>query len=151
MRFLFRLLTIYGLVLLVCSVVAAQSGFDVARFDRARVLQAANQYLSEAPITITAATSARSTGGAHDFFSEGDYWWPDPKNPNGPYIRRAGESNPNNFNDHRRYMIRLSIQVPTLAAAYKITRDERYAAHAARHLKAWFLEDNTRMNPHLLY
>src|SRR2546428_1215723 len=133
MRFLFRLLTIYGLVLLVCSVVAAQSGFDVARFDRARVLQAANQYLSEAPITITAATSARSTGGAHDFFSEGDYWWPDPKNPDGPYLQPDGRSNPNKFVEHRRSLMRLSVQVPALPPACGLTKDGRYPQHARRH------------------
>jgi hypothetical protein len=30
------------------------------------------------PITITAETSSRSAGGKHDFFSEADYFWPDP-------------------------------------------------------------------------
>src|SRR5215472_10036991 len=94
---------------------------DLAAFERARVLKEASRYLAEAPITITAATSPRSTGGLHDFFSEGDYWWPDPQNPNGPYIQRDGMSNPNNFVDHRRYLMRLSVQVPALAAAWKIT------------------------------
>src|SRR5499427_10599749 len=110
--------------------------FDVAAFDRDRVLKAANQYLSEAPITITASSSPRSAGGPHDFFSEGDYWWPDPKNPAGPYIQRDGMSNPENFVDHRRYLMRLSVQVAALAAAWIITKEQRYAAHAARHLHA---------------
>ena len=130
--------------------IAAES-IDVARFDRARILIAANQYLKEAPITITASTSQRSTGGAHDFFSEGDYWWPDPQNPGGPYIQRDGMSNPDNFNDHRRALMRLSVQVPTLAAAWKITKDRRYAKHAANHLRAWFVNGSTRMNPNLQY
>src|SRR5215212_11793785 len=62
--------------------------FDVAAFDRARVLKAARQYLSERPATVTASRSPRSAGGPHDFFSEGDYWWPDPQNPAGPYVQR---------------------------------------------------------------
>jgi hypothetical protein len=63
------------LLLLACTSGAAQqTTFNVAAFDRARVLKAANQYLSEAPITITASHSSRSAGGRHDFFSEGDYW-----------------------------------------------------------------------------
>jgi hypothetical protein len=73
---------------------------DVAAIDRTRILSAANQYLKERPITITSSTSPRSAGGLHDFFSEGDYWWPDPKNPSGPYVQRDGMSNPDNFNDH---------------------------------------------------
>jgi hypothetical protein len=124
---------------------------DVAAIDRDRILAAANRYLAEAPITITAVRSPRSGGGPHDYFSEGDYWWPDPKNAAGPYIQRDGMSNPDNFNEHRRYLIRLSVQVPALAAAWKITRDVRYAKHAAAHLRAWFIDERTRTNPHLKY
>jgi hypothetical protein len=125
--------------------------FDVASFDRIRILNAANEYLKEQPITITASRSPRSAGGLHDFFSEGDYWWPDPNNADGPYIQRDGMSNPDNFVDHRRYLMRLSIQVPALAAAWKITKDARYARKAASHLRAWFINDDTRMNPNLQY
>jgi alpha-galactosidase len=125
--------------------------FDVKVFDRERVLNAANRYLSEDPKTVTASHSPRSTGGPHDFFSEGDYWWPDPKNPDGPYIQRDGMSNPDNFVAHRQYLMRLSVQVPALAAAWKITGDARYAKHAGRHLRAWFVDEATRMSPHLEY
>src|SRR3982751_550573 len=111
--------------------------FDLAAVERPRVLAAANKYLSEAPVTVTAASSPRSAGGKHDFFSEGDYWWPDPQNPGGPYIQRDGMTNPDNFVDHRRYLMRLSVQVPALVAAWKLTKDERYAVHAVKHLRAW--------------
>lgn len=131
--------------------VTAQRTFDVARFDRTRILRTANQYLTEAPLTITASHSPRSAGGMHDFFSEGDYWWPDPQNPGGPYIQRDGMSNPGNFVEHRRALMRFSVQVPALAAAWRITRNERYARQAARHLRAWFLDPSTRMNPNLQY
>lgn len=115
------------------------------------MLAAAKRYLSETPRTITASSSPRSSGGRHDFFSEGDYWWPDPANPSGPYIQRDGMTNPDNFVEHRRAMVRVSQQVPALAAAFTLTRDRRYAEHAARHLRAWFVDAATRMNPHLLY
>ena len=124
---------------------------DIAQVDRARVLKAANKYLKEAPITITSSHSPRSAGGLHDFFSEGDYWWPDPQNPNGPYVQRDGMSNPDNFNDHRRALMRLSVQVPALVAAWKLTGNRRYADHAIKHLHAWFIEPATRMNPNLQF
>jgi alginate lyase len=124
---------------------------NVAEIDRARVLRAAERYLNESPVTITASSSPRSTGGKHDYFSEGDYWWPDPKNPDGPYIQRDGMSNPDNFNDHRLALIRLSVHVPALTAAWLLTKDDRFATHAARHLKAWFIDESTAMNPHLKY
>jgi len=147
-----RLLKTCGVVLLACwPVVAQRPTFDVAAFDRARILKAANGYLSDPPITVTASHSPRSAGGMHDFFSEGDYWWPDPQNPGGPYIQRDGMSNPDNFVEHRRALMRLSVEVSALAAAWRISRNERYAKQAARHLRAWFLDPSTRMNPNLQY
>ena len=130
---------------------AHQSTFDVAAWERNRVLKAANEYLGQTPIAITAAWSPRSAGGRHDFFSEGDYWWPDPNSPKGPYVQRDGMSNPDNFVEHRRYLMRMSVQVPALAAAWKLTRDQRFAQQAARHLRAWFVDEQTRMNPNLQY
>jgi Alginate lyase len=124
---------------------------DLAAIERPRVLRLAKKYLGERPITVTAASSPRSAGGRHDYFSEGDYWWPDPANPDGPYIQRDGMSNPDNFNAHRLALIRLSLHVPALAAAWQLTRHREYAAHAVRHLRAWFVDTGTRMNPHLLY
>lgn len=129
----------------------AAEKLDLIGIEHARVMRLADGYLAELPVTVTAATSARSAGGRHDFFSEGDYWWPDPKNPDGPYIQRDGLSNPDNFVEHRRAMVRLSMIVPALAAALRITGLRKYSEHAARHLRAWFIEDATRMNPNLQY
>src|SRR5690349_6433912 len=114
--------------------------FDLAAIERGRVLKAAARYLSEQPVTVTASSSPRSAGGKHDFFSEGDYWWPDPKNPDGPYIQRDGETNPANFVEHRRAMVRLSLIVPALTAAYTLTGEKRYSEAATRHLRAWFVD-----------
>jgi hypothetical protein len=135
---------------LLLSMAPAVPQFDADR-ERARVVAAADRYLKESPLTITAARSPRSAGGVHDYFSEGDYWWPDPQNPNGPYIQRDGMSNPNNFNDHRRALMRLSVQMPALVAAYTVTKDPKYAVHAQRHVRAWFMGRTTRMNPSLRY
>jgi hypothetical protein len=123
----------------------------VATTDKARILAAANRYLAEPPVTVTASHSERSQGGVHDYFSEGDYWWPDEKNPTGPYIRRDGFTNPANFDDHRKAMVRLSLIVPALAAAWELTGQKRYAEHASRHLRAWFVEPATKMNANLEY
>jgi hypothetical protein len=137
--------------MLMVTVGFAQSRLDVAAFDKARILKAANQYLKEQPVTITASRSSRSAGGLHDFFSEGDYWWPDPKDPSGPYIQRDGMTNPENFVEHRRAMMRLSVQVPALVAAWKVTGKKVYAYKAVEHLRAWFINEETRMNPNLQY
>jgi hypothetical protein len=123
----------------------------VAQTDRRRILKAADRYLTLPPVTITSFPSPLSPGGLHDFFSQADYFWPDPKNPNGPYINRDGQSNPANFNEHRKAMIQLSIRMPALTAAWKLTGDQRYGRHACAHLRAWFIAPATRMNPNLQY
>jgi len=123
----------------------------LVEIERTRIIPKATAYLKEPPITVTADRAERSSGTVHDFYSEGDYWWPDPENPDGPYIRRDGLTNPDNFVAHRRSMVRLSEIVGTLSSAYIITGDTSYAAHAHEHLNAWFVDESTMMNPSLLY
>jgi Alginate lyase len=123
----------------------------IIKLDKERVIQDANKFLLEGPITITSFRAERSAGGIHDFYSEGDYWWPDPKNPDGPYIRKDGLTNPDNFIAHREAMRRLSIQVATLVAAFKMTGNKKYAQHALKHILAWFVDSKTKMNPNLMF
>src|SRR5215510_14666567 len=115
----FAVARIVALTLACGAPVAAQlSRADLIAIERHRVLTAADRYLAEAPVTVTATRAERSLGGIHDFYSEGDYWWPDPSDSTKPYIRRDGETNPANFEDHRLAMRRLSTIVPALAAAH---------------------------------
>jgi Alginate lyase len=76
--------------------------------------------------TITAFPSNRNPGGLHDFFSEADYFWPNPANPDGPYIELDGKSNPANFQGHRKALIALSVQMPVLTAAWRLTGKRSY-------------------------
>src|SRR5215472_15064427 len=80
---------------------ADQTSLDVLQIERPRIMAKAAASLQERPVTVTASHCDRSAGGKHDFFSEGDYWWPDPNDANGPYIQRDGMSNPDNFDEHR--------------------------------------------------
>ena len=111
----------------------------------------AKAFLNTNPVTVTNASCKRSAGGIHDFYSEGDYWWPNPENPNGPYIQKDGQTNPDNFTAHRYAMVRLSEIVATLTSAWLLTGDQVYADKALEHLNAWFVDTATMMNPHMLY
>jgi len=42
-------------------------------FLRKQILDQANQYFTEEPITVTNEIAARSAGGIHNFYSEGHY------------------------------------------------------------------------------
>jgi hypothetical protein len=124
---------------------------DIIKLLRKKILDDAALALKQEPITVTAQTSSRSAAGKHDFFSEGDYWWPNPVSVDSPYIQKDGMTNPDNFVAHRHAMIRFSRVMGTLGSAYKITADDKYVRHALLHCKAWFVDTATMMNPHLLY
>lgn len=125
---------------------------DVAAADHDQIISAANNALTLAPVMITEFHAALSTGGRHDYYSNGDYWWPNPNTTNGlPYVQRDGQTDPKNFNDDRDCLRRMDNAVAALAAAYKITGDDRYAARAAELLRVFFLDPATMMNPNLQY
>jgi hypothetical protein len=131
---------------------APAATIDVAKIDRERILSAADAALKMEPVTITTFHAKLSDGGLHDFYSNGDYWWPNPNTTNGlPYVRRDGESNPENFVAHRHCIVKLREAVAALAAAYKITGEDQYVPKAAALLKVFFLDDATRMNPSLQF
>src|SRR6266487_3165726 len=118
---------------------------------RKQIAKEAEWAMEQEPVTVTAETSPRSAGGRHDFFSEGDYWWPNPASVDSPYIQKDGMTNPDNFVAHRHAMIRFSRIVAALASAYRITGDEKYVKAAVKHCRAWFVDTATMMNPNLLY
>jgi hypothetical protein len=96
---------------------------------------------------------APPSGDKYDYVSIAPYWWPNPNTPNGlPYIRRDGEVNPErDQTSDRRRLDNLVRGVKTLALGYFFTGSEDYAAQAGRLLRVWFLDDGTKMNPHLRY
>lgn len=124
---------------------------QVAATLKQSILKEAGWAMKLEPITVTAQSSLRSTGGKHDFYSEGDYWWPDEKNTNGPYVQKDGLTNPQNFVAHRLAMIRFSRIIGALSSAYLLTHNKKYAKQALVHLKAWFINPETLMNPNLQY
>jgi hypothetical protein len=144
------------LLTLACGVCQASSAGkaagELAKADRQRILKLAEAALGMEPVAITQFPAKLSEGGPHDFYSNGDYWWPDPNKPDGlPYIQRDGQSNPNNFSAHRRALRNMRDAVAALAAAYAIDGQEKYAAKAVALLKVFFLDEATKMNPSLLY
>jgi hypothetical protein len=118
---------------------------------RKETIERANRLMKETPVTVTATSCSRSAGGKNDFYSEGDYWWPDPSNPGGPYIQKDGQTNPENFVAHRLAMIRLSEISATLTSAWSLTGNRKYPGQILKHLDAWFVNPASRMNPDMLY
>lgn len=142
------------LILFLLTVQLAQAGDwlkEAVIVRRADIMAKAEWALQQQPVTVTASRCDRSAGGLHDFYSEGDYWWPNPAHPDSPYVQKDGQTNPDNFVTHRQAMVRFSRVAGALAAAYVATGDKKYLAHVLTHVRAWFISPDTRMNPHLLY
>lgn len=120
--------------------------------DKELVIKKAEEAFVQPMESITDVSAKWSAGGIHDYYSNGDYWWPDLKKPDGlPFIRRDGETNPENFNDHRMILRRMRTKAAYLAGAYRLTGREDYVLHGIRLLKRFFLDEETKMNPNLTY
>ena len=148
-KILKAILIVAGITFVGCS--NTKMAFNLNKIEKNRVLKNAEFYLNAEPLTVTSSFCKRSAGTIHDFYSEGDYWWPDSQNPDGSYIRKDGMTNPDNFTEHRQALIRFSQISGALASAYIITKDQKYADVLAIHLQTWFVNQNTKMNPNLLY
>lgn len=144
------LISVIGLAFVSCSG-EGQLKKRVSGLLHVEIITRGNTALTQDPLTITSFIAERSTGNMHDFYSEGDYWWPNPISPDSAYIRRDGETNPDNFVAHRHAMIRFSTLVGDLTSAWIITGDKKYAVQALEHIHAWFIDPETRMNPNLQY
>jgi hypothetical protein len=116
----------------------------------ARLRAQADRALKSKPLTIVDKPKAPPSGDRHDYVSLAPYFWPNPDTKDGlPYVRRDGRVNPERDKYDRPLLRQMTESVGTLALAYYLTDDERYARHAARMLRVWFLDAKTRMNPNL--
>jgi hypothetical protein len=114
----------------------------------------ADKELKAGPFSIVTNNKPRlaPSGDKHDYVSMAPYFWPDPNKPDGlPYLRKDGRVNPEREKYDRPLLGKMSTAVSTLGLAYYLTGEEKYAEHAARLLRVWFLDAQTRMNPNLNY
>jgi len=103
------------------------------------------------PWSVTKSRPKDTPAGPNDFFREGPYWWPDPKNPSGPYLRRDGETNPVRFTANDRDMGQMSQAVLALGTAAYFFDKPELASRAAEVARIWFVDPATRMNPNLQF
>jgi hypothetical protein len=103
---------------------------NVAAIDHDRIIAQADQAIKVPVTPITATDSDKSPGPPNDYFSE-------PPEQLGAFL------------GHRDALFSLGHTIPTLAAAYALTHEDRYAKQAAAHLQAWFVTKETAMTPTL--
>ncbi len=115
---------------------------DVAALDRDRILWDANRFLAERPQTIT-SIRAPDDGDPHLYYAQEDT----------DEVGHTDTGTRPDFAAHRDLLDRFTLQMPGLTAAYLLTREQdpklagTYAQLAVQHLKAWFVDPVTRMDP----
>jgi hypothetical protein len=131
-----------------------QQPFSPLQLALGRLVSEADKLRGLPPESVVHKKLRPVSGDPHDYYSLGTYWWPNPRRPNGlPYIRRDGHTNPqcqNNDTDTTR-IIRMCERSLTLGLAWYFSGQRKYAQAAAEQIKCWFLDEQTRMNPHLNY
>lgn len=117
------------------------------------LISKAEKALSMGRLSVVEKSLTPPSQDKHDYMSLGPYFWPNPKTKDGyPYIRRDGKVNPNALIDSDSpRLVRLANALETLALAYYYTNNTKYAQRAVEMIQIWFINDTTKMNPHLKY
>ncbi|KNC75273.1 hypothetical protein SARC_12199, partial [Sphaeroforma arctica JP610] len=123
-----------------------------------KLIDMADIALTLKPFSVTDKLETPPSGDKHDYYTPAPYYWPNLDNPKGPYIVRDGERIPGTglYDEQCEKFDRSRLSsffgnTTTLALAWYFTDDERYAEHAASNIRAWFVDKETRMNPHMKF
>lgn len=117
-----------------------------------KLLRDADEALSVPRISVIDNPALPVSGDPHDYYSIAPYCHPNPDTADGlPYVYRDGVYNPEFFDCDRPRMDRFCKYIRKLTLAYLATKNECYRAHAVKLLRCFFVDEETRMNPHLEY
>ena len=116
------------------------------------LISEADMWLDSSYYTITNRKHLPASGNKHDYYSIGPYWWPDLSKEGGkPYIRKDGYRNPETLEYDSPKLKNMVSAVKNLTIAFILTEDEKYKNKALGFIKTWFIDPETKMNPHLEY
>lgn len=120
-----------------------------------KLIADADKALAVTPPSVMQKSKVPPSGDKHDYMSIAPYYWPNPATKDGlPYLRKDGKVNPESRDEAANDTLRARLvgsSVETLALAYHFTGEQKYAEHAAKILRTWFLDPATKMTPHFRF
>ena len=87
----------------------------------------------------------------HYYCSIGTYWWPDPTNPNGKYVNRDGQTNPERADYDINLLTKMERRCTFLSLAFYLTGNPKYYDAFLDQISTWFINRKTYMYPNMEY
>ena len=123
------------------------------------LLPAARQALGRGPYSVLDKLGCAPSGDPRDYWHPAPYHWPNEDSPAGlPYQKRDGLrvpgtrfGDPEAVNYDRTSLQAVFDDTLTLALAAFFSGQDDFAAHAVAILRRWFVDEESRMTPHLAY
>jgi hypothetical protein len=123
----------------------------------AAIEAAAGAAIARGTFSVLDKTGCAPSGDRRDYWHPAPCWWPNPNSPDGlPYIWRDGQRRPgtNLYEPGSEEFDRSSLQrvlegATVCALAWRVTGKQVYADHGAALVRRWFVDPESRMNPHL--
>ena len=119
-----------------------------------KLIKRADKLLNNEAFSVVNKTGIPPSKDKHDYISIGPYWWPNPETDDGlPYIRKDGEINPEARNNYTDFVENENFlrAIKDLSNAYYLSDNLNYGKRALDLINVWFLNSETKMNPHLNY
>lgn len=140
-----------------CSYLSGQSALT-ALVD-GKLLPAARQALNRGPYSVLDKRGCAPSDDPRDYWHPAPYHWPNENTPTGfPYQKRDGMrvpgtrlEDPEAENYDRANLQAVFDDTFTLALAAFFSGEKCFADHAVAIIHRWFINEESRMNPHLAY
>lgn len=115
-----------------------------------KIIVKSDAYCLLSPVVVTDKKKTFAPD-LHYYCSIGPYWWPDPENPDGKYINKDEQVNPESKDFDLQRIGELSERCKYLSVAFYLTQDYKYYEAYINQIKAWFIDEETYMYPNLAY